>query len=77
MKNENKTQAFVASRILIQSVSGPLILNFDFVGTFYDFETARDNKHDDNREDDWNNVDVSEYWIKGEDNLSSLPYCQT
>ena len=70
LENENKTQAFVASRILIERISGPAILNFDFVGTFYDFETARDNKHVDNMEDDWNNVDISEYWIKGDDRLS-------
>ena len=70
MEKENKTQAFVASRILIERLSGPLLLNFDFVGTFYDFETAKDNAHDDNMEDDWNNVDISEYWIKGEDSHS-------
>ena len=70
--NENQTQAFAASRILIKRLSGPAILNFDFVGTFYDFETARDNKHGDNREDDWNNVDISEYWIKGDDSLLML-----
>ena len=69
LRNEKQIQAFVASRILVKRLSGPLVLNFDFVGTFYDFETARDNKHVDNREDDWNNVDISEYWIKGDDTL--------
>ena len=63
--NQEVTQSFVASRILIKRISGPQKLNFDFVGTFYDFETAKDNAHDDSQEDGWNDVDISSYWVKG------------
>ena len=63
--NQEVTQSFVASRILVKRISGPGTLNFDFVGTFYDFETAKDNAHDDSQEDGWNDVDISSYWVKG------------
>jgi hypothetical protein len=58
-------QSFVASRVLIEKVSGPDMLNFDFIGTFYDFDTAKRGKHSDNKYDDWTRTKMFPVWIKG------------
>ena len=65
LKDGDKPLAFVASRLLIERKSGPSTLNFDFVGTFYDFETAIDSKHDNNKNDDYNSISINEYWVRG------------
>ena len=54
----------MASRVLIDKQSGPTTLNFDFIGTFYDFETAIDNKDDSNVNDNYNTVSISDYWVR-------------
>ena len=64
LKDGNKLQRFVASRVLIDRQSGPTTLNFDFIGTFYDFETAIDNKDDSNINDNYNTVSISDYWVR-------------
>ena len=64
LKDGNSPQGFVASRVLIERKSGPSTLNFDFVGTFYDFETAIDNKHADDKSDDYNSLSINEYWVR-------------
>ena len=56
---------FVASRIRIAKVSGPNILNFDFVGTYYEYDTAKDGKYNDNKADNWNTDGIDSYLIKG------------
>jgi hypothetical protein len=65
LKNGASAQSFVASRVLIEKVSGPNMLNFDFIGTFYDFETAKDGKHDDGKSDNWVSTTMFPVWIKG------------
>ena len=59
--DSTKPMGFVASQIFLSKTAGPDRLNFDFVGTFYDFDTAVDGKHDDNKSDRWNNFDVGSY----------------
>ena len=41
------------------------MMNFDFVGSFFDFETFSDGKHADNRPDNFYNTYIQDYWIKG------------
>ena len=65
LKEGNNLQGFVASRVLIERKSGPSTLNFDFVGTFYEFETAIDNKHENDKTDDYNQLSINEYWVRG------------
>ena len=65
LKEGNNLQGFVASRVLIERKSGPSTLNFDFVGTFYAFETAIDNKHENDKSDDYNQLSINEYWVRG------------
>ena len=59
--DSSKPMGFVASQIHVEKAAGPDRLNFDFVGTFYDFETAVDGKHSDNKTDRWNIYDVGAY----------------
>ena len=62
---------FVASSIWINKIAGPNLLNFDFVGTFYDYATAFDGKHSDNNTDKYNNADIGSY-ISKEDGSESI-----
>ena len=59
--DSSKPMGFVASQIHVEKAAGPDLLNFDFVGTFYDFDTAVDGKHHDNKSDRWNIYDVGHY----------------
>ena len=40
--------------------------NFDFLGTFYDYDTAWDGKHSDNKDDNFNSRVMGSFWITGE-----------
>ena len=71
LKDGNDPQGFVASRVLIEKQSGPSTLNFDFVGTFYEFETAVDSKHENDKYDDFNQVSINEWWVRGVSGISS------
>jgi hypothetical protein len=66
MKPDAPTQpmGFVASQIWIEKKSGPNLLNFDFVGTFYNFNTAVDGKHSTGGTDRWNTQEVGIYITK-------------
>ena len=66
-----KPMGFVANQINVEKAAGPDRLNFDFVGTFYDFQTAVDGKHSDNKTDRWNNFDVGSY-LTTEDGSETL-----
>ena len=37
------------------------VINFDFVGTFYDFDVAAKGQHADGKLDDYNNVNIGKY----------------
>ena len=52
---------FVASSVFVNLNSG--YINFDFVGSFYSFDSAWDGKHWDNLNDVWNDVSIANYWI--------------
>ena len=65
LKDETTPIGFVASRIRIEKVSGPNILNLDFVGTYYEYDTAKDGKYNDGKADNWNTDGIDSYLIKG------------
>ena len=56
-----KVNRFVASTVFVSLNSG--YINFDFIGTFYNFDTAWDGKHYDMKNDAWNTVEIANYWI--------------
>ena len=64
LEEGNKPLAFVASRLLIERQYGPNVINFDFIGTFYDFDHAKSNAKN-SKPDDWNDSQINFYLIKG------------
>ena len=64
-ENGNKPFGFVVSKMKMDIVHGPSILNFDFVGTSYDWDTAVDVKHADDKADDWTNKAIGKVITKG------------
>ena len=52
---------FACMTLTLTDFEGPDKLNFDFVGTYYDFDTAVDGKHGDDKDDDYNNVYIGHY----------------
>ena len=63
-QNNQKTQVIIASEVMMKFNVGNT-LNFDFIGTFYDFQTASTGKHTDNKDDDWNSAVIGEFWVTG------------
>ena len=62
--DSSKPLSFVASAIQLRQTSGPDLLNLDFVGTLYDFETAVDGKHGDGKTDRWNTLEIGQFVTK-------------
>ena len=62
--NQQKNLLFVATEVKVVLNAG--YLNFDFLGTFYDQDTAVTGIKD-SRDDDWNTRYISDFWIS-EDN---------
>ena len=62
--NQEKSLLFVATEVKVVLNAG--YLNFDFLGTFYDQDTAITGTKD-SRDDDWNTRYISDFWIS-EDN---------
>ena len=60
----------VASSMYIEFKSH--YFNFDFLGTFYDYETAWDGKHSDNKDDNFNSRVIGSFWIIGEISKSNI-----
>ena len=54
---------FACMTLALKDFEGPIKLNFDFVGTYYDFDTAVDGKHADDLTDEYNNVYIGHYLI--------------
>ena len=79
LKEGTEPVAFVASRIQIEKTSGQDLLNFDFIGTYYSFDTAKDNSQG-GKADNWNSDGIYWYLIKGENKYFILfflyPYIQ-
>ena len=57
----SKPLEFACMTMAMKDFEGPDKLNFDFVGTYYDFDTAVDGKHEDNKNDEYNDVYISHY----------------
>ena len=64
--DQTKTLEFACMKIELHSFSGPDILNFDFIGTYYDFEVAVDGLHDDWKADEYNTLFIGKVLAKGE-----------
>ena len=64
-EDPKKPLMFVASKVCIVLDSGPTLLNFDFIGTYYEFDTAVDGKHTNDKDDTWNDPVLGQYFIKG------------
>ena len=65
LQDPNKPLMFVASSIRFNADYGDDPLNFDFVGSFFDFEVASTGKHEDGEADEWNTRDINNFYIKG------------
>jgi hypothetical protein len=63
--DSTKRLEFATMIVELTSFTGPAMLNFDFVGTYYDFDTAVDGKHADNKPDDYNTLDIGKFIAKG------------
>ena len=61
--NPSQPLKFVASEIMLELRSG--YLNFDFLGSFYDYDTAWDGKNSDNKDDNFNERVIGSFWIIG------------
>lgn len=62
-----KPLAFVAHVVQVRnwSAGSTNVLNFDFIGTYYDFDSAVDGRHDDGKSDDYNSYDIGLFIAKG------------
>ena len=74
-----KPNKFVASTVFVKLNAG--YINFDFIGTFYSFNSAWDGKHFDNLNDNWNEPVIANYWMSSmlysfENNISHYLYFQ-
>ena len=54
---------FVASKLKLGLGSG--LLNFDLIGTFFDFSVASTGKWGDGRSDTWHSSEIQNFWVKG------------
>ena len=59
----NKPLKFVCATV--DFVMNAAYLNFDLLGMLYDYDTARDGKHNDGKNDQFNNDRISSFWMKG------------
>ena len=66
-KDPGKPMGFVCNKLRLQGFgsAGPSILNFDFIGTYYDFDTASTGKHTNNKDDNFNDPVLGQYLSKG------------
>ena len=52
-------------------------LNLDFIGTFFDFETAVDGKHSDEKSDNFNNKNIGHFWIQEDGSETTITTSST
>ena len=57
----SKPLEFASMTLAMKDFEGPEKLNFDFVGTYYDFDTAVDGKHEDDKTDEYNDLYIGHY----------------
>ena len=60
--NQDKSLILIASEIQVKFDAG--LLNFDFLGTFYDYNSAKSGSNS-GKDDNWNEKNVGNFWIKG------------
>ena len=60
--DQDKSLVFIASEFQLKFGVG--MLNFDFLGTFYDFNAAKTGVKS-GKADDWNDKKIGNFWIKG------------
>ena len=60
--NQNKNLILIASHLYVKIAKG--YLNFDFLGTFYDFNVAKSGKKS-GIDDDFNERGISNFWMEG------------
>ena len=66
---------FACMTLALKDFEGPIKLNFDFVGTYYDFDTAVDGKHADDLADEYNNLYIGHYLVAtGNDQFGNTSY---
>ena len=53
----------MASKLKLGLGSG--LLNFDLIGTFFDFSVASTGKWGDGRSDTWYSAEIQNFWVKG------------
>ena len=53
----------MASKLKLGLGSG--LLNFDLIGTFFDFSVASTGKWGDGRSDTWYSSEIQNFWVKG------------
>ena len=78
-KNDpTKPMIFVASMVMvfINNIQ-TMELNFDLIGTFFDFETAVDGKHSDNKTDNFLNIHIGQFWMKEDGSETSVTTTST
>ena len=62
--DQSKPMIFVASTVMVYINNiAPRNLNFDLVGSFFDFETAVDGKNGDNKTDNFLNKNIGHFWV--------------
>ena len=60
---QSKPLVFTASSVSLLLNAG--YINIDFIGAFYDFQTASAGKHSDNKADNFLTHKFENFWIKG------------
>ena len=66
--DSGKPMTFVTSKFRIQNfeAGGTTHLNFDFIGTYYNFDTASTGTHQfNNKDDNFNDPVLGQYLVKG------------
>ena len=67
--NQQKSLIFVATEVKVVLNSG--YLNFDFLGTFYDHNTAITGTKD-GLDDDWNTQYIGDYWLNSDNTENTI-----
>ena len=60
--HQEKNMIFIASEVQLKFDAG--IINFDFLGTFYDYNVAKTGLKD-GKADNWNEKNIGDFWMKG------------
>ena len=70
--NQDKNMIFVASEVQVKFDAG--IINFDFLGTFYDYNVAKSGLKN-GKADNWNEENIGNFWMKGLFFMTEIMMC--